>query len=95
MKLLEVKNLNKTYGHGETQVHALKDVSFSLDKGEFVAIVGESGSGKSTLLNMVGALDTPTSGSVRISGKDIHAMTNLRLKKSYMTKARTFWPFPL
>ena len=74
MKLLEVKNLNKTYGHGETQVHALKDVSFSLDKGEFVAIVGESGSGKSTLLNMVGALDTPTSGSVRISGKDIHAM---------------------
>ena len=60
MDLLEVKSLYKTYGSGETAVKALKDVSFSVPKGEFVAVVGESGSGKSTLLNMIGALDTPT-----------------------------------
>lgn len=64
MDLLRVEHLCKTYGDGETAVHALKDVSFSVPKGEFVAIVGESGSGKSTLLNMIGALDTPTSGKV-------------------------------
>ena len=63
MNLLEVKNISKTYGNGETAVKALKDVSFSVPKGEYVAIVGESGSGKSTLLNMIGALDTPTSGN--------------------------------
>ena len=74
MNLLEVKNISKTYGSGEAAVHALKDVSFSVPKGEFVAIVGESGSGKSTLLNMVGALDTPTSGKVYIDGKDIFGM---------------------
>ena len=74
MDLLEVKNISKTYGSGETAVKALKNVSFSVPKGEFVAIVGESGSGKSTLLNMVGALDTPTSGKVLIDGKDIFAM---------------------
>lgn len=71
MNLLEVKNICKTYGNGETEVKALKDVSFSVPKGEYVAIVGESGSGKSTLLNMIGALDTPTSGKVLIDGKDI------------------------
>lgn len=70
MDLLEVKSISKTYGSGETAVHALKDVSFSVPKGEFVAIVGESGSGKTTLLNMLGALDTPTSGKVLIDGKD-------------------------
>ena len=59
MELLEVKNISKTYGSGEAAVHALKDASFSVPKGEFVAVVGESGSGKSTLLNMIGALDTP------------------------------------
>ena len=74
MNLLEVKSISKTYGSGETAVHALKDVSFSVPKGEFVAIVGESGSGKSTLLNMVGALDTPTSGKIFIDGKDIFSM---------------------
>ena len=56
MDLLEVKNISKIYGNGEAAVHALKDVSFSVPKGEFVAVVGESGSGKSTLLNMIGAL---------------------------------------
>ena len=74
MNLLEVTSLCKTYGAGETAVHALKNVSFSVPKGEFVAVVGESGSGKSTLLNMIGALDTPTAGKVRIDGKDIFTM---------------------
>ncbi|HHV30346.1 ABC transporter ATP-binding protein [Acetivibrio mesophilus] len=79
MNLLEVKSISKTYGSGEAAVHALKDVTFSVPKGEFVAIVGESGSGKSTLLNMIGALDTPTSGKVFIDGKDIFSMNDSRL----------------
>ncbi len=74
MSLLTVECLSKTYGSGETAVQALKNVSFSVPKGEFVAIVGESGSGKSTLLNMLGALDTPTSGKVFIDGNDTFAM---------------------
>lgn len=79
MNLLEVKNICKTYGSGETAVKALKDVSFSVPKGEYVAVVGESGSGKSTLLNMIGALDTPTTGKVLIDGKDIFAMDERKL----------------
>lgn len=79
MDLLEVNNICKTYGSGETAVHALKKVSFSVPKGEYVAIVGESGSGKSTLLNMIGALDTPTSGKVVIGGKEIFSMNDNRL----------------
>lgn len=79
MNLLEVKSISKTYGSGEAAVHALKDVSFSVPKGDFVAIVGESGSGKSTLLNMVGALDTPTAGKVFIDGKDIFSMKDSNL----------------
>ena len=74
MNLLEVNNICKTYGSGEAAVQALKNVSFSVPKGEYVAIVGESGSGKSTLLNMIGALDMPTSGKVLIDGKDTFAM---------------------
>lgn len=74
MDQLEVKHICKIYGTGETAVKALKDVSFSVPKGEYVAIVGESGSGKSTLLNMIGALDSPTSGKVLIDGKDIFSM---------------------
>ncbi len=74
MDMLQVKNLSKTYGSGETAVHALKDVSFSVSRGEFVTIVGESGSGKSTLLNMIGALDAPTFGKVFINERDIFAM---------------------
>lgn len=74
MDLLEVRSISKTYGSGETAVHALKNVSFSVPKGEFVAIVGESGSGKTTLLNMLGALDTPTSGKVLIDDKDTFSM---------------------
>lgn len=64
MNILEVQDLCKTYGTGETEVHALNHVSFSVRKGEFIAIIGESGSGKSTLLNVVGALDSATSGKV-------------------------------
>ncbi len=74
MKLLEIQKLCKIYGSGETAVQALKNVSFSVQRGEYVAIVGESGSGKSTLLNMIGALDTPTSGKVLIDGKDTFSM---------------------
>lgn len=66
--VLEVKNLNKIYGEGDTKVHALIDVSFSVKKGEFLLIVGSSGSGKSTLLNMIGLLDKPTSGQVYVDG---------------------------
>ena len=76
MDLLEVKNISKTYGSGEAAVHALRHVSFSVPKGEFVAIVGESGSGKSTLLNLIGALDSPTSGKVLIAGKDLFSMND-------------------
>ena len=79
MDLLEVKDICKTYGNGETAVQALKHVSFSVPKGEFVAVVGESGSSKSTLLNTLGALDTPTSGKVYIDGKDIFAMKEKQL----------------
>ena len=79
MSLLEVKNISKTYGTGEASVHALKNATFRVPKGEFVAVVGESGSGKSTLLNMIGALDTPTSGKVFIDGKDIFSMRERNL----------------
>ncbi len=79
MDLLEVKSISKTYGSGETAVEALKKVSFSVPKGEYVAVVGESGSGKSTLLNMIGALDTPTSGKVLIDGKDTFSMKEKNL----------------
>ncbi len=79
MNLLEVNAISKTYGTGEAAVNALKNVSFSIPKGEFVAIVGESGSGKSTLLNMIGALDTPTSGKVLINGNDIFGMKDEKL----------------
>lgn len=79
MNLLEVQKICKTYGSGEAAVRALKGVSFSVPKGEYVAIVGESGSGKSTLLNMIGGLDTPTSGKVLIDGQDTFAMRERNL----------------
>jgi putative ABC transport system ATP-binding protein len=79
MNLLEVKSICKTYGSGDTAVDALRNVSFSVPKGEFVAVVGESGSGKSTLLNMIGALDTPSSGSILIDGSDTFSMNDEKL----------------
>ena len=74
MEILKVENLCKTYGTGEAKVEALKQVSFSLCRGEFAAVVGESGSGKSTLLNCIGALDTPTSGHILMDGQDLFSM---------------------
>ena len=74
MAVLEVKELTKKYGEGESEVVALDHVSFSVEKGEFVTIIGASGSGKSTLMNMIGGIDNPTSGSVIIEGNDISNM---------------------
>ena len=79
MDLLEVRSLSKTYGSGDTAVHALKNASFTVPKGEFLAVVGESGSGKSTLLNLLGGLDVPTSGQVRIDGNAIFTMKEREL----------------
>ncbi len=75
MKLIEAQNIVKTYRMGETEVQALKGVSITIDTGEFVAITGSSGSGKSTLMHMLGCLDTPTSGSYFLDGKDVSQAT--------------------
>lgn len=74
MEILRVNHLSKTYGYGEAQVKALRDVSFSLEKGEFAAVIGESGSGKSTLLHCIGGLDEPTSGEIHIDGQNLFSM---------------------
>jgi putative ABC transport system ATP-binding protein len=79
MKILEIKNLCKVYGTGETQVNALKNVNFDVEQGEFVAIVGPSGSGKSTLLHILGGVDVPTGGEVIISGTDISKLDETKL----------------
>lgn len=71
MNILEIRNLCKTYGHGETEVKALDNISLDVKQGEFVAIIGPSGSGKSTLMHILGGVDVPTSGEVRIAGTDI------------------------
>ncbi len=79
MEILKVENLTKIYGKGESKVVALDNVSFSVNKGEFVAIVGASGSGKSTLLHLIGGVDRPTSGKVFIDGKDIFSFDDDKL----------------
>ncbi|MBQ8800241.1 MAG: ABC transporter ATP-binding protein [Lachnospiraceae bacterium] len=79
MAILETTGLKKYYGTGETMVRALDDVSFSVEKGEFVAIVGTSGSGKSTLLHMLGGLDRPTEGTVRVDGRELSALSDEEL----------------
>ena len=76
MEILKVQNLTKTYGKGENQVKAVDNISFSVQKGEFVAIVGSSGSGKSTLLHLIGGVDRPSSGTVYIEGKDIYSLND-------------------
>ena len=79
MEILKVENLTKTYGSGENLVHAVDDVSFSVEKGEFVAIVGASGSGKSTLIHLIGGVDRPTSGKIFVDGNDISKMNDDKL----------------
>jgi len=79
VEILKVHNLSKVYGKGDTQIKALDDVSFGVEKGEFVAIVGPSGSGKSTLLHILGGVDTPTSGQVLVDGTDICALDQTKL----------------
>jgi putative ABC transport system ATP-binding protein len=79
MEILKVNNLSKVYGKGDTQIKALDDINFSVEKGEFVAIVGPSGSGKSTLLHVLGGVDTPSSGQVLVDGTDICALDQTKL----------------
>lgn len=79
MEILKVSNLSKVYGKGDTQIKAIDNVSFSMEKGEFVAIVGASGSGKSTLLHILGGVDTPTSGQVLIDGTDVFSLDQTKL----------------
>ncbi len=79
MEILRVEHLKKIYGEGENAVHALDDVSFSVEKGEFTAIIGPSGSGKSTLLHILGAVDVPTSGKVYMDGQDVFAQNEEEL----------------
>lgn len=79
MEILNVENLNKIYGKGENEVKAVNNISFSVEKGEFVAIVGASGSGKSTLLHLLGGVDRPTSGRVFIDGQDIYKLNDEQL----------------
>lgn len=79
MVILSTENLKKTYGKGETEVKALNDVTLEVEQGEFVSIVGTSGSGKSTLLHMLGGLDRPTSGTVKVEGKDIFSLKDEEL----------------
>ena len=75
MAILEVQDLTKKYGEGDSEVVAVNHISFSVEKGEFVAITGASGSGKSTLMNMIGGIDTPTSGDIKIDGRSISSMS--------------------
>ena len=79
MEILRIENLTKTYGSGENIVHALDNVSFSVEKGEFVSIIGPSGSGKSTLLHIIGGVDRPTSGKVYMNGQDVYAQNEEQL----------------
>ncbi len=90
MEILKVNNLSKVYGKGDTQIKALDNVSFSVEKGEFVAIVGASGSGKSTLLHILGGVDTPSTGQVLVDGTDICALGQASAGTSGQTKLAIF-----
>lgn len=79
MEILQVKQVHKIYGEKENKVYALRDVSFSVEQGAFIAVVGTSGSGKSTLLNLIGGLDTPTQGEIVIRGRNIGALKRKEL----------------
>lgn len=79
MEILKVEHLSKTYGKGDTLVKALDDVSFKVEKGEFVAVIGASGSGKSTLLHLLGGVDRPTSGNIIVDGEDVYSLNETNL----------------
>ena len=79
MELMQIQHLSKVYGQGENQVRAVDDISFTVEKGEFLAIIGPSGSGKSTLLHILGGVDCPTSGKVFVDGKDVYAQNEDQL----------------
>ena len=79
MELMQIQHLSKVYGQGENQVRAVDDISFTVEKGEFLAIIGPSGSGKSTLLHILGGVDRPTSGKVFVDGQDIYAQNEDQL----------------
>ena len=79
MELMQIQHLSKVYGQGENQVRAVDDISFTVEKGEFLAIIGPSGSGKSTLLHILGGVDRPTSGKVFVDGQDVHAQNEDQL----------------
>jgi putative ABC transport system ATP-binding protein len=84
--ILEVRDLAKTYRTGDTETAALRGVSFDVEEGEFVAIMGPSGSGKSTLMNLLGLLDTPTSGTYRLAGTDVHTLSDDKLAEARSAK---------
>ena len=79
MELMQIQHLSKVYGQGENQVRAVDDISFTVEKGEFLAIIGPSGSGKSTLLHILGGVDSPTSGKVFVDGQDVYAQNEDQL----------------
>ena len=89
MELLKIENLTKIYGSGENEVRALDNVSFSVEKGEFLAIIGPSGSGKSTLLHILGGVDRPTSGKVWLDGQDVYAQDEEQL--AIFRRQHHFW----
>jgi putative ABC transport system ATP-binding protein len=93
MDILKVENLTKVYGSKENEVHALDGVSFSVKKGEFVAIIGPSGSGKSTLLHILGGVDRPTSGHVYMDGQDVYAQNEEQLAvfRRYTAQFSRLW----
>lgn len=93
MSILKVQNLTKTYGKGDTLVKAVDDVSFTVEKKEFIAILGASGSGKSTLLHMIGGVDTPTNGKVFINDKDIYSLNDEALSHLRRTEVSIIYQF--
>lgn len=93
MSILKVQNLTKTYGKGETLVSAVNNVSFTVEKQEFIAILGASGSGKSTLLHMIGGVDTPTSGKVFINDNDIYSLNDEKLSHLRRTEVSIIYQF--
>ena len=93
MEILKAEHLTKIYGTGENQVKALDDVSFSVEKGEFLAIIGPSGSGKSTLLHVLGGVDTPTSGKVYMEGTDVYAQNESQLAIFRRRQVGLFYQF--